>query len=77
MQRQDCPGDYRIIHPINNNYPMAKIKKILEFILALLNFLFHFKPTPDEETIAPVENYPRPASPPGQERAEPLFETIP
>ena len=30
---------------------MAKIKKILEFILALLNFLFHFKPTPDEETI--------------------------
>ncbi|WP_278626526.1 hypothetical protein [Parabacteroides gordonii] len=41
---------------------MAKIKKILEFILALLNFLFHFKPTPDEETIAPVENYPCPTS---------------
>lgn len=55
---------------------MAKIKKIIEFILALLNFLFHFKPTPDEETTASVENYPRPASPPGKERAEPLFETI-
>ena len=55
---------------------MEKIKKIIEFILALLNFLFHFKPTPDEETTASVENYPRPASPPGKERAEPLFETI-
>lgn len=29
---------------------MAKIKRIIEFILALLNFLFHFKPKPDEET---------------------------
>ena len=27
---------------------MQKIRKILEFILALLNFLFHFKPAPDE-----------------------------
>ena len=36
---------------------MAKIKKIIEFVLALLNFLFHFKPTPDEETTASIENY--------------------
>lgn len=27
---------------------MKKIRKVLEFILALLNFLFHFKPVPDE-----------------------------
>ena len=25
---------------------MKKIRKVLEFILALLNFLFHFKPVP-------------------------------
>lgn len=56
---------------------MAKIKKIIEFILALLNFLFHFKPTPDEETPAPVEIYPASVAPPGKERAEPVFETIP
>lgn len=56
---------------------MAKIKKIIEFILALLNFLFHFKPTPDEETTASVENYPVPTLPPGKKRTEPLFETIP
>jgi len=24
---------------------MKKIRKVLEFILALLNFMFHFKPT--------------------------------
>lgn len=28
---------------------MKKIKQILSFILALLNFLFHFKPIPDDE----------------------------
>lgn len=56
---------------------MAKIKKIIEFILALLNFLFHFKPTPDEETPAPVEIYPASVAPPGKKRAEPVFETIP
>ena len=27
---------------------MTKIKPIIEFILALLNFLFHFKHNPDE-----------------------------
>ena len=56
---------------------MSKIKQIIEFILALLNFLFHFKPKPDEKATAPVEIYPAPAPPPGPERAEPLFETIP
>lgn len=30
---------------------MKKIKPIIEFILALLNFLFHFKHEPDEPGI--------------------------
>lgn len=55
---------------------MSKIKRIIEFILALLNFLFHFKPTDDEETPLPVETYPRPVAPPGTTRNEPLFEDI-
>lgn len=41
---------------------MSKIKKIIEFILALLNFLFHFKPTPDEEN---------------EKRPAPVFDPIP
>ena len=56
---------------------MSKFKRIIEFILALLNFLFHFKPTPDNEAIATVETYPGPAAPPGTERDHPVFETIP
>ncbi len=66
---------------INNNRqtinPMSKFKRIIEFILALLNFLFHFKPTPDNEAIATVETYPGPAAPPGTERDNPLFAPIP
>ncbi|KKB50940.1 hypothetical protein HMPREF1212_01667 [Parabacteroides sp. HGS0025] len=55
---------------------MTKLKKILQFILALLNFLFHFKPVPDDETPDIAEFYPRPV-PPASARADPLFETIP
>ncbi len=55
---------------------MSKLKRILEFILALLNFLFHFKPSPDEEAIDVVETYPRPAAPPGKERDKPVFEPV-
>ena len=54
---------------------MTKLKKILQFILALLNFLFHFKPVPDDETPDIAESYPRPV-PPASARADPLFETI-
>ena len=55
---------------------MTKLKKILQFILALLSFLFHFKPVPDDETPDIAESYPRPV-PPASARADPLFETIP
>jgi len=55
---------------------MSKFKRIIEFILALLNFLFHFKPVPDDETPDIAESYPRPV-PPASARADPLFETIP
>ena len=55
---------------------MSKLKRILEFILALLNFLFHFKHTPDDETPGTAETVPR-FAPPSEEGAEPLFETIP
>ena len=55
---------------------MKKIRKVLEFILALLNFLFHFKPVPDDETPDVAESYPSPV-PPASARADPLFETIP
>lgn len=55
---------------------MSKFKRIIEFILALLNFLFHFKPVPDDETPDVIEFYPSPVlSSPA--RADPLFETIP
>ena len=33
---------------------MKKIRKVLEFILALLNFLFHFKPVPGNFQIPQV-----------------------
>lgn len=56
---------------------MSKLKRILEFILALLNFLFHFKPSADEEASPPVETYPRTSAPPDAERDKPLFEDIP
>ena len=39
---------------------MQKIRKILEFILALLNFLFHFKPVPDEKPPVNTQTYPDP-----------------
>ena len=55
---------------------MKKIRKVLEFILALLNFLFHFKPVPDDETPDVIESYPSPV-PSSPARADPLFETIP
>lgn len=55
---------------------MQKIRKIIEFVLALLNFLFHFKPVPDEEPPVSFETYPRPAPPDTEEGDEPLFETI-
>lgn len=55
---------------------MSKVKKILEFILALLNFLFHFKSSTDDETTEMAESYPR-ALPPAATGAVPLFETIP
>lgn len=41
---------------------MKKIRKVLEFILALLNFMFHFKPTPDETPSISPETFPRPGS---------------
>ena len=56
---------------------MSKFKKILEFILALLNFLFHFKPSSnDTEEPENVESYPR-SIPDGTAGAVPLFETLP
>ena len=55
---------------------MSKLKRIIQFILALLNFLFHFKHTSDDETPDIVETVP-PAAPPFEEGAVPLFEAIP
>ena len=42
---------------------MSKFKRIIKFILALLNFLFHFKPVPDDETPDVAESYPSPVPP--------------
>lgn len=56
---------------------MSKFKRIIEFILALFNFLFHFKPSTDDKTAIVTETYPSPAAPPGTERDHPVFETIP
>ena len=56
---------------------MSKFKRIIEFILALLNFLFHFKPSTDDKTAIVTKTYPSPAVPPGTERDHPVFETIP
>lgn len=55
---------------------MSKFKRIFQFILALLNFLFHFKSVPDEETPDMAESYPVPVPHP-EARTAPLFETIP
>ncbi|WP_418570886.1 hypothetical protein [Parabacteroides johnsonii] len=55
---------------------MKKIRKVLEFILALLNFMFHFKPTPDETSSISPETFPRPDPQDPKERDEPLFETV-
>ena len=51
---------------------MKKIRKVLEFILALLNF----KPTPDETPSISPETFPRPDPQDPEERDEPLFETV-
>lgn len=56
---------------------MSKFKRIVGFILALLNFLFHFKPSTDDETTVVTEAYPSPAATPGTKGDKPLFETIP
>ena len=56
---------------------MSKFKRIIEFILALLNFLFHFKPSADDETAIVTETYPAPAAPPGKERDHTLFTPVP
>lgn len=56
---------------------MEKIKKIIGFVLALLNFLFHFKPTPNDETLVSPETYPTSHQPPDPEGVEVVFETIP
>lgn len=56
---------------------MSKFKRIIEFILALLNFLFHFKPSPDDAEKPEISrSYPRPV-PAGPAGADPLFEAIP
>ena len=55
---------------------MKKIKRILEFIIALLNFLFHFKPMPDEEIPTVIAPFPKDSLPPVPPRDQPLFEDI-
>lgn len=61
---------------------MKKIKPIIEFILALLNFLFHFKHEPDEPGTDTddlpdrmVETGTSPAPPLGEERDPTVSET--
>ena len=63
---------------------MSKLKRIIEFILALLNFLFHFKSIPDDETPDMADPYPSPVPSPvppavrsPETRTDPLFEIIP
>ena len=51
---------------------MKKIRKVLEFILALLNFLFHFKPVPDETPPISPESFPLPDYQDLEKRNEPL-----
>lgn len=55
---------------------MKKIRKVLEFILALLNLLFHFKPVPDETPPISPESFPLPDYQDLEKRNEPLFETV-
>ena len=50
---------------------MKKIRKVLEFILALLNFLFHFKPVPDETPPISPESFPLPDYQDLEKRNEP------
>lgn len=61
---------------------MKKIKPVIEFILALLNFLFHFKHEPDEpgtNTDVLPDGIPEtgtsPAPPLGKERDAAVSET--
>ena len=56
---------------------MSKFKRIIEFILALLNFLFHFKPSTDDEATTVTQTSPSPAAPPGKERDHTLFTPVP
>ena len=55
---------------------MSKVKKIIEFVIALLNFLFHFKPSPDEKNPVIVSPLPLPAPPDTETWNKPLFETV-
>lgn len=55
---------------------MTKVKRIIQFILALLNFLFHFKPVPDEEPPIDSETYPGASREDPKERDEAVFETV-
>ncbi len=56
---------------------MKKVKQILGFIIALLNFLFHFKPMPDEESPVIVTPFPKNSPPDLASRNQPLFEDLP
>ena len=58
------------------DYSWITIRKVLEFILALLNFLFHFKPVPDETPPISPESFPLPDYQDLEKRNEPLFETV-
>lgn len=55
---------------------MQKIRKIIEFVLALLNFLFHFKPIPDERPPVSTKTYPNLDYQDIEGGDELLFETV-
>lgn len=54
---------------------MHKLKKIIEFILALLSFLFTFKHKEDD-VPAVVATFPKALPPHPQARDEPVFEAV-
>ena len=56
---------------------MSKVKNILQFIIALLNFLFHFKQLPDEQNPDVNRPAPDPMQPDSKARDKPLSEDIP
>lgn len=55
---------------------MSKFKKIIAFLLALLDFLFHLKEKPDEKVPDVMVPVPTALPPDSEERDEPLFETV-